>query len=99
MSEPTGGEPGKDPAAAPPPAGRPVPRARTRTMRLIGLAALALFAVLLVVGVVPRVRSRQQLARAAQPVSTGVLSGYVVPPAAAPAAALPLAATTQARQD
>jgi RND family efflux transporter MFP subunit len=99
MSEPTGGEPGKEPAAAPPPAGRPVPRARTRTMRLIGLAALALFAVLLVVGVVPRVRSRQQLARAAQAVSTGVASVYVVRPVAAPEAPLSLAATTQALQD
>src|SRR5260370_12541672 len=99
MSEPTGGEPGKDPAAAPSPAGRPVPRARTRTMRVIGLAALALFAVLLVVGVVPRMRSRQQLAQAAQAVSTGVASVYVVRPVAAPEAALSLAATTQALQD
>ena len=99
MSEPSGGEPGKEPAAAPPPAGRPVQRARTRTMRLIGLAALVLFTVLLVVGVVPRVRSRQQLARAAQAVSTGVASVYVVRPVAAPEAALSLAATTQALQD
>jgi membrane fusion protein, multidrug efflux system len=98
MNEPTGGEPGKEPAA-PPHSGRPVPRASTRTMRFIGLGALALFVVLLVVGVVPRVRSRQQLAQAAQAASTAVTSVYVVRPVAAPEAGLSLAATTQAMQD
>ena len=78
---------------------RPVPRARTQTMRAIGLGALALFAVLLVVSVVPRVRNRQRLAKAAQSVRTAVTSVSVVRPVAASEAGLSLAATTQAMQD
>jgi RND family efflux transporter MFP subunit len=78
---------------------RPVPRARTRTMRRIGLGALAVFAVLLVVSVVPRVRNRHRLAKAALSVRTAVTSLYVVRPVAASEAGLPVAATTQAMQD
>jgi membrane fusion protein (multidrug efflux system) len=76
-----------------------VPRARTRTMGFIGLGALALFAVLLVVGVVPRMRSRHQLASAAQSTRAAVTSVYVVRPVAASEADLSLAATTQGLQD
>src|SRR6202011_3176246 len=60
---------------------------------------LAVFAVLLVVGVVPRVRARHQLAQSAQSVGTAVTSVYVVRPVAASEAGLSLAATTQAMQD
>ncbi len=105
MSESTGTEQkkkpieqGKEPAAAPP-VDRPVPRARTGTMRIIGLGVLALFALLLIVGVVPRARSRSQLAQAAKSVGAAVTSVYVVRPVAASEAGLSLAATTQAMQD
>jgi membrane fusion protein (multidrug efflux system) len=98
MSDANGIEQRQAPAEAPR-ADRPVPRARTRTMRVIGLGALALFAVLLVVGVVPRVRSRHQLASAAQSTRAAVTSVYVVRPVAASEADLSLAATTQGLQD
>ncbi|MFY9550190.1 MAG: efflux RND transporter periplasmic adaptor subunit [Thermoanaerobaculia bacterium] len=78
---------------------RPVPRARTRTMRAIGLGVLALFAVLLVVSVIPRVRNRHRLAKAAQSVRAAVTGVYVVRPVAASEAGLSIAATTQAMQD
>ena len=80
-------------------ADRPVPRAQTRTMGAIGLGALDLFAVLLIAGVVPRVRNRRQLATAAQSVRTAVTSVTVVRPVAASEAGLSIAATTQAMQD
>ncbi|HEY0510443.1 MAG TPA: efflux RND transporter periplasmic adaptor subunit [Thermoanaerobaculia bacterium] len=98
MSDSNGLEQRQAPAEAPR-VDRLVPRARTRTMRLLGLGALALFAVLLVVGVVPRVRSRRQLASAAQSTRAAVTSVYVVRPVAASEADLSLAATTQGLQD
>lgn len=98
MSESPGTEPGKEPAAAPQ-ADRPVPRARTRTMRLIGLGILALFVLLLIVTVIPRVRSRSQLKQSVKSVQTAVTSVAVVRPVPASEAGLSLAATTQATQD
>ena len=78
---------------------RPVPRARTQTMRAIGLGILALFAVLLVVSVIPRVINRNRLAKAAQSARISVTSVHVVRPVAASEAALSIAATTQALRD
>ena len=80
-------------------ADRPVPRARTRTIRAIGLGILAVLAVLLVVSVIPRLSNRQRLAKAAQSVHSAVTSVSVVRPVAASEAGLSLAATTQAMQD
>ena len=107
MSEPTT-EPDKDPigqgkepaaTASPQPADRPVPRAQTRTMRLIGLGILILFALLLIITVIPRVLSRTQLKQSAKSVQTAVTSVTVVRPVIASEASLSLAATTQATQD
>ena len=58
-----------------------------------------MLAVLLVVSVIPRVRNRNTLAKAAQSVGTAVTSVSVVRPVAASEAGLSLAATTQAMQD
>jgi RND family efflux transporter MFP subunit len=77
----------------------PPPRARTRTMAAIGIALLALFLILLAVGVIPRVRNNRALAIAAEDVRTAVPAVYVFHPATAPEAGLTLAATTQAIQD
>jgi RND family efflux transporter MFP subunit len=78
---------------------RPPRRARTRTMILVGLGVLGLFVVLLVVGIVPRLRNSQELAAAAQKAETTPPSVYVIRPEAAGEADLSLAATTQAVQD
>ena len=78
---------------------RAVPRARTRTMLAIGLGVFALFAVLLIVSVVPRLLNRHRLAKAARSVRTAVTSVSVVRPVAASEAALSIAATTQAMRD
>ena len=90
----------QEPAAAEPShVDHSVPRARTRTMQVIGLGILVLFAVLLVVSVIPRVINRHRLAKAAQSVRTAVTSVHVVSPVAASEAGLSIAATTQAMQD
>jgi RND family efflux transporter MFP subunit len=68
-------------------------------VRFIGLGVLAVFAVLLIIGVVPRVRSGKQLAQASQSARAAVTSVYVVRPVAASEAGLSLVATTQAMQD
>jgi RND family efflux transporter MFP subunit len=68
-------------------------------MILVGLGALSLFVVLLVVGIVPRLRNDRQLAAAAQKAQTTPPNVYVTRPEAAGEADLSLAATTQAIQD
>ena len=78
---------------------RPPRRARTRTMVAAGIAALGLFVVLLILGIVPRLRSGRELAAAARKVQTTPPNVYVVRPEAAAEAELSLAATTQAIQD
>ena len=78
---------------------RPPHRARTRTIVLIGIATLALFLVLLALGVVPRVRNQRELTAAAQKAQNTVPEVQVVRPESASAADLSLAATTQAIQD
>jgi len=66
---------------------------------VIGIGALVLFLVLLLVGVVPRVRNQRELASAAQTVQTAAPEVYVIRPEPAAGADLSLAATTQAIQD
>jgi len=66
---------------------------------VIGVGALVLFLVLLLVGVIPRVRNQRELAMAAQTVQTAVPEVYVIRPEPAAGADLALAATTQAIQD
>jgi membrane fusion protein (multidrug efflux system) len=85
----------------PPPANRaaPTPRARTRTMIGIAIGIVALFLILLAVGVVPRVRNNRALAASAENVRTAVTAVYVVRPQLPPDTGLKLAATTQAIQD
>ena len=78
---------------------RPPRRARTRTMVAAGMAALGLIVVLLILGIVPRLRSGRELAAAARKVQTTPPNVYVVRPEAAAEAELSLAATTQAIQD
>lgn len=77
----------------------PVPRARTRTMIVIGLACLVAFLILLAVGVVPRVGDNHALAAAAANARNAVLGVYVFQPTPALEAGLVLAGTTQAIQD
>jgi RND family efflux transporter MFP subunit len=72
---------------------------RTRTLASIGAMVLAAFAVLLVIGAVPRIRASRNLAAAAASVRADVPSVYVVKPQQAANADLSLAATTQAFQD
>jgi RND family efflux transporter MFP subunit len=72
---------------------------RTRTVAVVGAVILAVFIVLLLVGVVPRIRARRALAAAAQSERTEVASVYVVRPEPAKEADLSLAATTEAFQD
>src|SRR4030095_11670072 len=78
---------------------RPAPRARTRTMIVIGIGILGLFLILLAIGVVPRLRNRQELTTAAQKAQNTVPELYVIRPEPASEADLSLAATTQAIQD
>jgi RND family efflux transporter MFP subunit len=68
-------------------------------MIALGLGALSLFVVLLVVGIVPRLRNDRQLAAAVQKAQTTPPNVYVIRPEAAGEADLSLAATTQAIQD
>src|SRR6185436_9733713 len=76
-----------------------LPRARTRTMGAIGIALVALFLILLALGVIPRLRNSRALAAAAEDVRKAVPAVYVFEPKAAPDGGLTLAATTQAIQD
>jgi multidrug efflux pump subunit AcrA (membrane-fusion protein) len=75
------------------------PRARTRTMAVLASVVLALFLLLLVIGVVPRVRNTRALAAAADEARNAVTTVYVVHPMPSSDAGLSLAATTQAIQD
>jgi multidrug efflux pump subunit AcrA (membrane-fusion protein) len=75
------------------------PRARTRTMAMIGIALVVLFLVLLAVGVIPRLRNNRALAAAASDARNAVATVAVLQPKAATDAGLTLAATTQAIQD
>jgi RND family efflux transporter MFP subunit len=68
-------------------------------MIALSLGALSLFVVLLVVGIVPRLRNDRQLAAAVQKAQTTPPNVYVIRPEAAGEADLSLAATTQAIQD
>src|SRR6266446_10704265 len=86
---------GREPA----PDERLVPRARTRTMIVIGIGILGLFLILLAVGVVPRVRNHRELTVAAQKAQNTAPGVYVIRPEPASEADLSLAATTQAIQD
>jgi RND family efflux transporter MFP subunit len=83
----------------PTPGERPVTRARTRTMILVGTAALGVLLILLAVGVVPRVRNHRELSAAAQKARDASPQVYVIRPEAAAEGDLSLAATTQAIQD
>jgi len=75
------------------------PPARTRTMAVLGSVLLALFLLLLVVGIIPRVRNTRALAAAADQARNVVPTVYVVSPVPAGDEGLNLAATTQAIQD
>jgi len=68
-------------------------------MMLFGFGALAVFLVLLAVGVIPRLRNSRELALAAEQLRTTPPNVYVVGPEPASVADLTLAATTQAIQD
>ena len=81
------------------PSDQPAPRARTRSMVFIGIGALAVFLILLAIGVIPRVRNNRQLVVAADKVRNTPPQVYVIRPEPAAAAGLSLAATTQAIQD
>src|SRR5712692_8984524 len=78
---------------------RPARRARTRSMVLIGMAIVGLFLILLVAGILPRIRNQRELAAAAQKTQTALPQVYVIRPQPAAEAGLSLAATTQAIQD
>ena len=75
------------------------PRARTRTMAVMGIALVAVLLILLAVGVIPRVRNSRALAIGAEDVRNAVTAVHVLQPRAAGEAGLTLAATTQAIQD
>jgi len=77
----------------------PAPRARTRTMIVIGSGTLAVFLVLLAVGVIPRVRNHRELTADARKVQNTPPQVFVIRPEPASAADLSLVATTQAIQD
>src|SRR3989454_8263041 len=78
---------------------RPARRARTRSMVLIGMAIAGLFLILLVAGILPRIRNQRELAAAAQKTQSALPQVYVIRPQAAAEAGLSLNATTQAIQD
>jgi len=75
------------------------PRARTRTMLLIGIGVVAVFIVLLAIGVIPRVRNHRELTAATQKTQSTVPEVYIIRPQPASEAALSLPGTTQAIQD
>jgi len=66
---------------------------------MIGIGMLGLFLILLLLGVVPRVRNNRELNVAAQKAQNTVPEVYVIRPEPASEADLSLAATTQAIQD
>jgi multidrug efflux pump subunit AcrA (membrane-fusion protein) len=66
---------------------------------MIGIGILGLFLILLLLGVVPRVRNNRELTVAAQKTRNTVPEVYVIRPEPAAEADLALAATTQAIQD
>ena len=68
-------------------------------MVVLGIAIVALFLVLLVAGIVPRVRNQRELTAAAQKIQSALPQVYVIRPQAATEAGVSLAATTQAIQD
>ena len=68
-------------------------------MVVIGMAVMGLFLLLLVAGIVPRIRNQRELAAAAQKAQSALTQVYVVRPQRAAAAGLSPAATTQAIQD
>jgi RND family efflux transporter MFP subunit len=68
-------------------------------MIVVGLAIATLFLLLLVAGIVPRIRSQRELATAAQKTQSTPAQVYVIRPQPAAEAGLSLAATTQAIQD
>src|SRR5882724_9980100 len=78
---------------------QPAPRARTRSVVFIGIGALAVFLILLAIGVIPRVRNNRHLVVAADKVRNTPPQVHVIRPEPAAAAGLSLAATTQAIQD
>src|SRR5215468_11732955 len=92
-------EPERDRPEATPGDRHLAPRARTRTIIVIGIGMLGLFLVLLLVGVVPRVRNNRELTAAAQKARNMVPQVYVIRPEPASEAGLSLAATTQGIQD
>jgi len=67
---------------------QPAPRARTRSMVFIGIGALAVFLILLAIGVIPRVRNNRQLVVAADKVRNTPPQVYVIRPEPAAAAGL-----------
>jgi RND family efflux transporter MFP subunit len=73
--------------------------ARTPTMVGISIGIVALFLILLAVGVVSRVRDNRALEASAMNVRNAVTTVYVVRPQAGPEIGITLAATTQAIQD
>ncbi len=75
------------------------PRARTRTMAVMGVVLATLLLVLLAIGVVPRVRNTRALAAAAEQTRKAIPTVYVLRAKPADDAGLTLAATTQAIQD
>src|SRR5258705_5644479 len=75
------------------------PRARTRTMAVIGIGLATLLLVLLAVGVIPRLRNTRALAAAAEETRKAVPMVYVLHAEPAGDVGLTLAATTQAIQD
>src|SRR3989441_1352914 len=78
---------------------RPARRARTRNMVVIGMAIVGLFLILLVAGILPRIRNQRDLTAAAQKTQAALPQVYVIRPQPAAEAGLSLAATTQAIQD
>jgi RND family efflux transporter MFP subunit len=68
-------------------------------MIVVGLGVLSLFVVLLVVGILPRLRNGRELVAAVQKAQTTPPNVYVIRPEAAGESDLSLAATTQAIQD
>jgi multidrug efflux pump subunit AcrA (membrane-fusion protein) len=82
-----------------PRSGHVVPRARTRTMVVIGTGILVVFLILLAAGTIPRVSNNRALAAAAESARNTVAGVNVFQPALATDAGLLLAGTTQAIQD
>jgi multidrug efflux pump subunit AcrA (membrane-fusion protein) len=72
---------------------------RPRTMVLIALGIVAVFSVLLAIGVIPRVRNKRDLAAAVNKVQSEAPEVYVIRPQPASEASLSLPGTTQAIQD